>query len=59
MARTGLGLSKLVPVKVVPTSQGKFIYKLNSRDSSCIYGASVVRVFVLLFSFSILVTSGH
>ena len=29
------------------------VYKLNSRDSGPIYGASVVRVFVLLFSFSI------
>ena len=30
------------------------IYDLNSRDSSPIYGASVVGVVVLLFSFSVL-----
>ena len=30
-----------------------YIYKLNSRDSCPIYGASAVRVFLLLFSFSI------
>ena len=29
------------------------IYKLNSTDSSPIYGASGFRVFMLLFSFSI------
>ena len=29
-----------------------FIYKLNSRDSSRIYWASAVKVFVVLFSFS-------
>ena len=30
-----------------------YLYKLNSRDSSPIHGASAVKVFVLLFSFSI------
>ena len=29
------------------------IYKMDSTDSSPIYGASAVRVFVLLFSFSV------
>ena len=40
--------------KVVPASQGKFIYLLTiSRDLSPEYGASKVRVFVLLVSFPI------
>ena len=30
-----------------------YIYKLNCRESRPLYGASVVSVFVLLFSFSI------
>ena len=42
--------------KVVLASVNFYIYKLNFRDSISINGASVVKVFMLLFSFSILVT---
>ena len=33
-----------------PARVNFYIYKLNSRDSSPIYGVSVVRFFMLLFS---------
>ena len=53
-----LGTMKIVPVKG-RSNQGKFLYKLNSRDPSPIYETSAASVFELLFSFSILVTAGH
>ena len=56
MAETGMGPWKLVPVKgssSQPARVSFYIYKLKSRVSSPIYGASAVRVFVLLFLFSI------
>ena len=38
-----------------------FTYLLNSRESSptCIYGASAVKLLVLLFHVLLLVTTGH
>ena len=36
-----------------PARVNFYIYTLNSRDSSPIFGVSAVRVFMLLFSFSI------
>ena len=40
-------------LKVVPAMVSFYICNMNSRDFSLIYGASVARVFMLLFSFLI------
>ena len=59
------GSNRLGTINMVPVKRGSckpvhvFLYKLNSRDSSPIRRASQLRVFVLLFSFSVLVTAGH
>ena len=36
-----------------PARVSFYIYRLNARDTSPIYGVSLVRVFVMLFSFSV------
>ena len=48
--------SKIIPAR---ESVSIYMYKLNSRDTSSIFGASAVKVLVLLFSLSIFVTAGH
>ena len=56
MAQTGLGPCKLVPVKVSSSQLARVcfsIYNLNFRGSSPKHEASAIRVFRLLFSFSI------
>ena len=52
MAGTGWGHRKF-ETKIVPAIQVSFYINMNPRDPSPIYETSAVRVFVLLFSFSI------